>query len=306
MVGVQDLIAAEQDVMTMVGYIVWSFEDNCTSTIWDEFCQPLHKRKAALLNATNPHENDEEVCIDTNELLKRYYQKTVLQVAEFTETILYSTLFYKWAETQNGTASTAPSKWKESLPNDLRQATRSKANRILCSLTKITRLRLDALDHLYNALRRAEQLAYGYIQRKGDNILNPYISEEEQQATLDRLEEDAINYVNRQVLTQLKMHQQHANQELHNTMTDIINASLENADYCQRLHRWAERTVSLSNIAPRPISFCGEKSSETSVTETVEDGSCSNNADSEGDNWWKTSNQEGDGEALYELKNGTI
>ena len=275
--NVQDLVEAEQEAMTMVGHIVWSFEDTCATAMLNQFSQPVvQTKRAPRLNATNPQddESDPRETDDTNELILKYYQQTMSQVTEFAQTILFSVLFYKWAESRNGTTSTSPSKWKETLPDILRQATRAKANRILYSLLRITRLRLDALDHVYDALHRAEQLTYEYIARKGDNVLSPYIGHTEQRAAFARLEDDAVNFVNRQILTQLKLHQEHANQELYNAMTDIINTSIENTEYCQRLHEWAQSSVAFSNVTTGAKRV--DDSSETSATELAEDLSESN------------------------------
>ena len=202
--NIQELIKAEEEVMTMVGHIVWSFEDTCSSSIFTEFYRPLNHHRPGRADTTNPQlhddESDEHCVEDANKILTRYYEQTMLKVSEFTQTILYSILFYKWAESRNdGTVSSPPTNWRDSLPNHLRRATQQKANRIISSLMGITRLRLEALGHVYDALHVAERLAIGYIQRRGDLVVDPSIGANERQATLNRLEDDAVNYVNRQI-----------------------------------------------------------------------------------------------------------
>ena len=267
MIQVQDLIEVEEDAMTMVGHLVWSIEDTCNDTIMVELVRPLdgdEVRQSATFSTrdhagdTNPQDNDKQMepqSADINEILKTYYHQAKVQVTEFTETILYSILFYKWAEANDGNVPTSPTKWKQRLPDKLRRLTRAKASRIVASLFEITRLRLEAIDHIYLALRRAEQLTYEYIQRKGDRILHPDAGDERQRAELTRLENDALNYATRQMTTQLKLYQPAANDELYITVTDLINTSLENLDYCKRLHRWASDSVRFSknnHLNPEP------------------------------------------------------
>ena len=237
------MLQKEEDTMTIVSHLVWSMEDTCHDTIEAEFSRPANEQTNNVATTSAQVEDETIHSVDTIEVLENYFEQTTRRVAEFTETLLYSILFLKWAESNNGTTSTSPSKWKESLPDELRRATRAKANRMVNKFAGLTRIRLAAIDHVYFALQRAEQLTFQYIQRKGDRILDPSSGDDEQEVEMGRMETDAVNYVNRQMRTQLEMHQTRANEEMFEMLTDEIDESIENTEYCEWLHNWAEATV---------------------------------------------------------------
>ena len=133
-------------------------------------------------------------------------------------------------------------------------------------------MKVKALHHMCAPLERAEQLSYQYMQRKGDRILI-MDGTRQQRAELERMESDAVNYVHRQIRTQVIMYQKQANKDLYDTMMDCIYESIENEKYYLSLQHWAESAVQKYLVAQQRDTVKHDKENKcNTVDESKKDG----------------------------------
>uniref|UniRef100_A0A7S3KXJ9 Uncharacterized protein n=1 Tax=Amphora coffeiformis TaxID=265554 RepID=A0A7S3KXJ9_9STRA len=268
------LLKAEKEAMATAGHLVWSVQDICMEYIEGHFRPPPQDANGYRRIVADKDQSMH----DTNELLKRYFEPSLRQLTEFTETILFSILFYKlWAATHDNSSSndgegsqtdfpmasssTHAMMKDRVMPEPLRRVTRAKAIRIVRSLGNLTRLKLEALHHMYTPLERAEQLTRQYVERKGDRVLILGRAPQQQRVELERMECHAVNYVRRQMFTQAMMYKNQANEEMCDTMADLFSESIGNESYYHRLQEWAESAVQTYMMAHQRDAVADDESS---------------------------------------------
>lgn len=226
----QRAIKAVDDVVSMAEQ---SFDTGFRMALCSE-CKPPHETERLS-------ENPLDELVD---MLDTYFQKACREAAAHFRAMLYKILYQNWKKTLPD--SVEPQNlvdWVEDLPEAVREATRAKVRRIMASLVSIQKVHLYARQEVGPTLQKFRERAHELVERQADYILEPQTNDTEKMDGLERMEMDALAYIHRQLLTQLKADQKEANRRLYQAMTELFKESINLQGYAQSLQKWADNTL---------------------------------------------------------------
>ena len=199
----------------------------------------------AAATTTNNNNNEKSHLDDLTDLLEAYFETACHDAAAHFRAMLYKILYQNWKDSlpDGNQANSSLVDWVHDLPEAVCEATRAKVKRIMASLVSVQKLQLFARELVYPTLQKFQERAHKLVEQKVDTILEPDTAEADKNNGLERLENDALSFIQQQLLTQLLADQKQANSKLYEFTTDLFKETIQLDGYSQSLQKWADNAL---------------------------------------------------------------
>jgi hypothetical protein len=241
--ALSQVIERQQETMEAVSQSLSIVRATCNAGLQEQLVKPqpsINNQESCSTPASTstpgtsiPYGSDEFTSAsvteaELNQLVHQYFADSCKLSVTFWETVLETVLAEKTeAATHEVTVET-------------HQATAHKAREIFAQLVSQDQLESLAYSAMENAIRKAEHLTETFMDRKRDAITEPSLNAKERSHQLNRLEADALQYLYRQLLSQLRQQKNAANFELRDALAAVFQESLEQPKFTKSVDQWAK------------------------------------------------------------------
>jgi hypothetical protein len=218
------VIERHQLTMEAVSHSLSIVRATCNAGLTEQLVKP----RPSINNRSDEFTSASVTEAELNQLVHQYFADSCKLSVTFWETVLETVLAEKReAATHEVTVET-------------HQATAHKAREIFALLVSQDQLESLAYSAMENAIRKAERIAEAFMDRKRDAIAEPSLNAHDRSQQLNRFEADVLQYLYRQLLSQLRQQKNAANVQLRDALAAVFQQSLEQRQFTKSLDQWAK------------------------------------------------------------------